>query len=88
MEHIQDGGLAPDDFDNTVHTLMRGVIEHVLEEEGEMMPQAEECLGSDLEQLGLQMEQRKQALRASMASASAPGSGSMAQHKTRGNGHR
>src|SRR5262249_23820767 len=48
----------------------------------EMLPRAEQQLGNSLEQLGMQMQQRKQELRAAMAIAQRPGQGTLAQHKT------
>jgi hypothetical protein len=41
-------------------------VEHHIEEEGEMFPEAEEVLGERLERLGTQMQERKQQLMASL----------------------
>jgi hemerythrin superfamily protein len=66
---LQSGGLADADYNKTVHQLMRGVQHHVREEEEEMLPRAEQQLGNSLEQLGMQMQQRKQELLAAMSTA-------------------
>jgi uncharacterized membrane protein len=82
ISQLQAGGMAEADYDSTVHKLMRGVQHHVREEEAEMLPQAEQRLGSELEQLGMQMQQRKHTLQAGMSAAGHPGEGPLAQHKT------
>lgn len=79
---LQTGGLADTDYNKTVHQLMRGVQHHVREEEEEMLPRAEQQLGNSLEQLGMQMQQRKQELLAAMSTARQPGQGTLAQRKT------
>jgi hemerythrin superfamily protein len=65
MEELQ--GLDPKDerYDAKFKVLMENV-EHHIEEEGEMFPEAEEVLGERLERLGTQMQERKQQLMASM----------------------
>jgi len=57
-------GLSPEqaDYDHTVQQLKECVTHHVEEEESEMLPQAEEQLGGELERLGMKMQQRKQQL--------------------------
>ena len=82
IRQLQADSMAPADFDSTVSQLMRGVQHHVREEEDEMLPQAEQHMGSALEQLGMQMQQRKQALQAAMPTAGHAGEGPLAQHKT------
>jgi uncharacterized membrane protein len=82
IRQLQTGGLAEADYDSSVHRLMRGVQDHVREEEGEMLPQAEQQMGSDLEPLGMQMQRRKESLQAAMHTAGHPGEGSLAEHKT------
>ena len=62
ISQLQTGGLVDTDYDGTVHQLMRGVQHHVREEENEMLPRAEQQLGNTIEQLGIQMQQRKQQL--------------------------
>jgi uncharacterized membrane protein len=79
---LQSGGLADADYNKTVHQLMRDVQHHVHEEEEEMLPRAEQQLGNSLEQLGMQMQQRKQELLAAMSTAGQPGQGTLAQRKT------
>jgi uncharacterized membrane protein/hemerythrin superfamily protein len=82
IRQLESSGVADAQFDQTVHLLMRGVQHHVREEEGEMLPQAEQHLGSALEGLGRQMQERKQELLAAMPVAGQPGEGTLAQHKT------
>jgi hypothetical protein len=61
---------------------MCGVQHHVREEEEEMLPRAERQLGNSLEQLGMQMQQRKQELLAAMPTTGQAGQGTLAQRKT------
>lgn len=49
--------------DDLMQRLKDNVRHHVTQEEKEMLPLAEEYLGDDLMQLGLQMQQRKQQLK-------------------------
>jgi uncharacterized membrane protein len=79
---LQSGGVADADYNKTVHQLMRGVQHHVREEEEELLPRAEQQLGNSLEQLGRQMQQRKQELMAAMSTAGQVGQGTLAQRKT------
>jgi len=79
---LQSGGLADTDYNKTVHQLMRGVQHHVHEEEEEMLPRAEQQLGTTIEQLGTQMQQRKQELLAAMSTAGQAGQGTLAQRQT------
>jgi hemerythrin superfamily protein len=57
--HIRDGG---DDSirERGMQALMQSVAHHVQEEERQMLPQAEQRLGEELERVGAQMQQRKQ----------------------------
>jgi uncharacterized membrane protein len=82
ISQLQMGDLAVADYDSTVHKLMRGVQHHVREEENDMLPQAAQHMGDDLERLGMQMQQRKQALQTTMSVTGHPGEGPLAQHKT------
>jgi hemerythrin-like domain-containing protein len=43
-----------------MQALMQSVTHHVQEEERQMLPQAEQRLGEELERVGAQMQQRKQ----------------------------
>ena len=79
---LQTGALAATDYNETVHQLMRGVQHHVREEEEGMLPRAEQQLATSLQQLGMQMQQRKQELLAAMPPAGQPGQGTLAQRKT------
>jgi uncharacterized membrane protein len=82
ISQLQTGGLAGTDYNKTVHQLLRGVQHHVREEEEEMLPRAEQQLSNNLEQLGRQMQQRKQELLAAMSTAAQAGRGTLAQGKT------
>jgi len=57
--HIRDG---TDDStrERGMHALMQSVAHHVQEEERQLLPQAEQRLGAELERVGAQMQQRKQ----------------------------
>ena len=56
---IRDGG---DDStqERGMQALMQSVTHHVHQEEHQMLPQAEQGLGKELERVGAQMQQRKQ----------------------------
>lgn len=86
---LRNGALADSDYDSTVRRLMQSVQHHVREEEGEMLPQAEQQLGSDLDQLGMQMQQRKEAVQAAMPTTAPSPQGAAAprQSTTDGRGH-
>lgn len=62
-----------DEYDDTVQALKRCVEHHVSEEENEMLPDAEQHLDSQLQQLGVRMRQRKQQLLATMQPTMEPG---------------
>jgi general stress protein YciG len=49
-------------FVSKFHDMMQDVEHHVGEEEGEMLPMAEEVLGDALEELGMDMQKRKSEL--------------------------
>jgi hypothetical protein len=51
-----------DEYDAKFKVLTENVEHHIEEEEGEMLPDAEQTLGEEVERLGQQMEQRKQEL--------------------------
>jgi len=82
ISQLQTGGLAGTDYNKIVHQLMRGVQHHVREEEEEMLPRAEQQLSHSLEQLGMQMQRRKQELLAATSTAAQVGQGTLAQGKT------
>lgn len=65
--------LDPDDraFDETFHQLMRVVIHHVADEEAVLLPQAERLLGTQLNELGMQMTNRRVQLLAPHAAEAA-----------------
>lgn len=58
--------LAPDnpEYDAKFKVLMESAQHHIEEEEQELFPQAQERLRGELDQLGTQMEERKQQLMA------------------------
>jgi len=62
--------MAPDGeaFESKFHEMMQDVQHHVGEEEGEMFPAAEEALGEALEELGTEMQKRKEELMESLTS--------------------
>lgn len=61
--------MDPEDdaFDSTFLDMMHDVEHHVGEEEGEMLPLAEEVLGDALEELGTEMQRRKHDLMEGLA---------------------
>ncbi len=54
-------GLSPgdDEFEDKFQELISSVEHHIQEEEGEMFPEAEKRLGSELEELGRDLEQER-----------------------------
>src|SRR5581483_2650592 len=58
--------LGKSEYDTTVHKMMKGVRHHVKEEEGEMLPEAEQHLDGELNRLGAEMQQKKQKLMSSV----------------------
>jgi hypothetical protein len=62
LGELQGLGPSEEAFDAKVTVLMENVRHHVEEEEEEMLPQAQEVLGSDLAELGRRMAERKQQL--------------------------
>ena len=54
-------GLSPgdDEFEDKFQRLISSVEHHIQEEEGEMFPEAEKRLGSELEELGKELEQER-----------------------------
>ena len=58
--HIRDDGGDDSIRERGMQALMQSVAHHVQEEERQMLPQAEQRLGEELERVGAQMQQRKQ----------------------------
>jgi hemerythrin-like domain-containing protein len=56
--------LEPNDerYDAKFKVLIENVEHHIEEEESEMLPETEECLGDDIERLGNEMLRRKEQL--------------------------
>jgi len=61
IRQVQSGGNGSN-VDGMVSQLMSAVKHHVQEEESQMLPQAQQQLGIQLDQLGMQMQQQKQQL--------------------------
>jgi general stress protein YciG len=62
IRELRDMDPEQDSYESKFHDLMQDVEHHVGEEEGEMLPVAEEVLGDALEELGADMEKRKHEL--------------------------
>jgi hemerythrin-like domain-containing protein len=67
LDELKTMDVQDEHFDAKMTVLIENVEHHIGEEEKEMLPDAKKTLGSDLEQLGQQMEQRKQHLMATYA---------------------
>lgn len=66
IHQLQSGSGNGSNVDGMVSQLMNAVQHHVREEESQMLPQAQQQLGNQLDQLGMQMQQQKQQLMSSM----------------------
>jgi len=71
MSQLHASGFTGPECDHVFQEMMKGVQHHVQEEETELLPQAQQRLGTESERLGTQMQQRKQELQHFQ-----PGSGS------------
>ena len=71
MSQLQASRFTGPECEQVFQEMMKGVQHHVQEEETEMLPQAQQRLGTESERLGTQMQQRKQELQHFQ-----PGSGS------------
>jgi len=71
MSQLQASRVTGPECDHMFQEMMTGVQHHVQEEETELLPQAQQRLGTESERLGTQMQQRKQELQHFQ-----PGSGS------------
>lgn len=60
--------LSPEDeaFDAKMKVLCENVEHHIEEEETELLPEAQQALGDEVERLGMEMKQRKQQLLTAM----------------------
>jgi hemerythrin superfamily protein len=73
ISQLQASAIASPECDRVFQDMMRGVQQHVQEEETEMLPQAQQQLGAEIDRLGMQMQQRKQELQTTKpASANQP----------------
>jgi len=62
IRELRDMDPEHESYESRFHDLMQDVEHHVGEEEGEMLPVAEEVLGDALEELGADMQKRKHEL--------------------------
>jgi general stress protein YciG len=62
IRELRDMDPEDESFESKFHDMIQDVEHHVGEEEGEMLPVAEEVLGEALEELGRDMQKRKQEL--------------------------
>ena len=65
IQELRQMGPQHQEFDAKFHELMHDVEHHVAEEEAEMFPLADEELAEDLDEMGAEMQELKQALLAS-----------------------
>lgn len=79
---LQTHDMTDTKCEQTMGQLMQGVQHHVQEEEREMLPQAEQQLGRDLDRLGQEMQQKKQRLTAFTPSQGQAEQGTLAQRLT------
>ena len=62
ISKLQASRFSGPECDHRFQEMMTGVQHHVKEEETELLPQAQQQLGTESERLGTQMQQRKQEL--------------------------
>lgn len=79
---LQTHDMSDGECEQTMQQLMKGVQHHVAEEENEMLPQAEQNVGSELNRLGQEMQQKKQHLMAATPRNGQKGQGTLAQRMT------
>jgi len=73
MSHLQTSRFNGPECEQVFQEMMQGVQHHVKEEETEMLPQAQQQLGAEVDRLGTQMQERKPELqKATPASSSQP----------------
>jgi len=66
IKELQDMPPDGEAFESKFHEMMQDIQHHVGEEEGQMFSAAEEALGDTLEELGIEMQKRKQELMESL----------------------
>jgi hemerythrin-like domain-containing protein len=79
ISKLQASQFAGPDCDRVFQDMMSGVQHHVQEEEQEMLPKAQQQLGAELEDLGAQIQQRKQELQGAQLHPGRSGKEGMAQ---------
>lgn len=72
ISQLQASEFAGAESDRVFQKMMQGVQHHVKEEEGEMLPKAQQQLGAESDRLGMLMQQQKQELQKSKSSAGQP----------------
>ena len=73
MSQLQTSRFTGPECEQVFQEMMQGVQHHVKEEETEMLPQAQQQLGAEVDRLGTQMQERKPELqKATLASSSQP----------------
>jgi len=82
ISQLRTHDMDETDCEKILHKLMRGVQHHVKEEENEMLPQAEQHLGGELDRIGAEMQQKKQKLASSAPTNGQTGQGTLAQRMT------
>lgn len=82
ISRLQTSQFAGPECDPVFREMMSGVQHHVKEEENEMLPKAQQQLGTEIERLGMQISQRKQDLQNTPPSARQSGMESRAQQMT------
>jgi hemerythrin superfamily protein len=72
ISKLQASTFAGPECDRVFQEMMEGVQHHVKEEENEMLPEAQQQLGTESDRLGTQMQQRKQELQHTKSGSGSP----------------
>lgn len=86
IQQLRSGSGNGTKVDAMVSQLMSTVQHHVQEEESQMLPQAQQQLGSQLDQLGMQMQQQKQQKMSSTGQSGQSSSAASARAASSGRG--